>query len=278
VDFTDTPEDLVVEQPASAEPPPDPPAHSPGETSPTPAAPKPARRIIAALVAAAVIGVGGFVGLNAVKGHKTAAATVTSASANGARPPGGPGGAGRGTNGTLASVSGSTFIVANQDGTSTKVVTDSSTRITMSVAAAVGDVKQGDNVVVTGTSTGSNAIAAQRISVRDAAAPAPGAPTNGAGRGARPGGGTAPAGSFAAGSVTSVSGGTLTVKDASGTAWTVTTSTSTTVTKAAPTTLSALVIGQPVQVMGAKANDGTVTATSVQQGNGGGFAPRATTN
>jgi len=67
------------------------------------------------------------------------------------------------------------------------------------------------------------------------------------------------------GTVTKVSGSTLTVKGRDGTTYTVTASGSTTVTVEKASTVSALAVGEKVQVMGTTTN-GTVAATRITEG------------
>lgn len=80
------------------------------------------------------------------------------------------------------------------------------------------------------------------------------------------------------GVVRAVNGTTLTVTPSDGgAAVTVTTSSSTTVSLRVPSSMAALAVGQTVQVQGQTGADGTVNATSINQGagglGGGGFGP-----
>ncbi len=82
---------------------------------------------------------------------------------------------------------------------------------------------------------------------------------------AGPGGGFA-GGGFAAGTIVSVSGGTIVLKETSGTQATVTTTSTTTVTKTAKSTVSALKAGETITVVGQADSSGNITATSVSEG------------
>jgi hypothetical protein len=100
--------------------------------------------------------------------------------------------------------------------------------------------------------------------------PPPGAGTanaNGAAppaNGNRPNGGGAPT----TGVVTSVIGTSFTVTTSAGATITATTSAATTVTLVKPDAVSALKVGDTVQVNGTTAGDGTITAVSIRYGEG----------
>jgi hypothetical protein len=221
----------------------------------------------------------------------------------------GQGGPGRGTFGTIAGIDGSTITVNSMgfDGTSQLVTvsTSADTKVTETKSGAVGDIKTGDNVTVLGTADGSE-VAAQQITDTGTDAPAggggpggsfPGGPNGPRGSfpgGGRPGGsipnggpngdpngapdgapnGGPPAGfTPTRGVVTSIDGTTLTVTPSDGSAVvTVTTSSSTTVSLRLPSSIAALAAGQTVQVQGQTDANGTVVATSINQG-GAGFGP-----
>ncbi|MCU1580809.1 MAG: hypothetical protein JWO01_197 [Microbacteriaceae bacterium] len=83
-------------------------------------------------------------------------------------------------------------------------------------------------------------------------------------------GGAGGGGGFTAGTIVSVSNGQLVIKAADGTQKTVTTDSSTKVSKTSASDVSALKAGQTVTVIGATGSDGTVTATSISEGAGAG--------
>lgn len=251
-------------------------------------------------IAVAVVGVAGGVIWKATSQHATAV-TTTNAATSGPAPGANTGGAngrrlGGGTAGTLKSVNGSSLVVTATDGSSVTVKTSSTTTIEKSVTGSIGDVKVGDNVVATGSSTGADALTAQRVVdsgtlARDGGPggggfrpPANGQAPAGApdGTGTGTAGGTAPpagpggfggaAGGFAAGKVTSINGATLVITGRDGTTTTTVDTTGATITVLRPSTLKDLKIGDQTVVRGTTATDGSVTATSVQQGGlGGGF-------
>src|SRR5690242_2906083 len=124
--------------------------------------------MIAAIVAAAVLVVGGFFGVKAIAGGgSTSTSTASQGTGNG------PGNGGRrGTVGTLQSIDGSTLTVATfnrggnnagaNDGTTT-VITNGSTKFYKAVSGSLSDVKTGDRVTAMGTPDGTNAVTAARI-------------------------------------------------------------------------------------------------------------------
>lgn len=71
-------------------------------------------------------------------------------------------GRGPGTRGTISSIKGSTLSVDQTDGTVTKVVTDSSTTVSMSIDGKLSDIKVGDQITAIGAVTGTS-ISATRI-------------------------------------------------------------------------------------------------------------------
>ena len=129
--------------------------------------------------------------------------------------------------GPVVSVSGSTFtITTSLSPTGRSKVSDSSAKVTEQTAAPRSSLKAGACVQATGSRNSKGVVAASRITI---STPVGGSCTNGfAGRGGnRPNGGTPPSGSrtpppggfsrggnfgFAFGSVTKVSGSTITVK------------------------------------------------------------------
>ena len=99
---------------------------------------------------------------------------------------------------------------------------------------------------------------------------------NGGGTGNRPGGGQGgfAGGNFTAGTIQSVDGDTITIKLQDGSTVKVTTSGSTTVTKTDKASVSDLSKGETIVVRGTKDSDGNVKATTVTEGQVGGFGAR----
>jgi hypothetical protein len=88
--------------------------------------------------------------------------------------------------------------------------------------------------------------------------------------------GGAAGGGFTSGTIVSVKDGKLVIKTSDGTEKTVTTGDSTTVTATSDADLSDLKKGDTVRVVGSTGDDGSVTATSISEGDtgfGGGGAP-----
>ncbi len=234
---------------------------------------KSARTWIIAGIAAAVLAVGSVVGISVVSGHTASSAATTTAAAG---QNGGPGGGfGGGTAGTISAIDGSTITLTGTTGTATKVTTSSSTTVTSSATAALGDIAVGDQVSVMGTISGTD-VTAQRITDTGTTADAgPGqgqAPPSGSGQtGQAPPSGAGGPGAGARGQVTSIDGSTMVITATDGTVYTVTTSSTTTVTKVTTSSLSALSVGEQVQVRGSTATDGTVTAERITEGAATGF-------
>lgn len=250
------------------------------------------RRWVAAALGTAAIGVAAVVGANLASSSTQG---LAAAGQNG--PGGGPGGfggpGGRGGDGTIASIDGSTIKMTTQAGTTVNVVTSPSTTVTVSSTGASSDIKAGDNVRVTGTTSGTT-VTADEITDSGTTALADGP---GGGRGFPPGGGAAPNGAAAptggaaannggaggpnggfrgdgrpptSGVVKSVNGSSFTVTPTDGTTVTVATSSATTVTLVKPSTVQALKVGDTIEANGATATDGTVTASSIRSGALGG--------
>jgi hypothetical protein len=249
---------------------------------------RPSRAWIAGALVVALVG--GVVGFRLATGGKSAVSATTVQ--NGSAPAAAAGGGrrfGGGLVGTLASVSGDTLIVTTASGVKTTVHTSSATTFTQTVDGSINDVKVGDHVLAMGASAGTNHITAQRITDSGTEAATFGTQRQGAPPGAVPPAGTGngnvpnrtrtrPPGSFAAGTVKSISGSTLVVTGTDGTTLTtVDTTSSTTVSVVKTISVQALTTGETVRVQGTTAADGSVTATAVREGAGGfgagGFGP-----
>ncbi len=182
----------------------------------------------------------------------------------------------RGVAGTLKSIDGaSSLTVTSRSGATVKVTASSTTKIQKTVAAKVSDVVNGSVVTVRGTSSGTNAISADQISVLPASAgqkltQIPPAAAGPARRGTQAG--------IALGTVSKVANGTFTVTEPGGNVVTVTTSASTKVIKTVDAAVKDLTPGQPIAVAGTANADGSVAATAITQGDPGlalgrGFGP-----
>ncbi len=91
----------------------------------------------------------------------------------------------------------------------------------------------------------------------------------GAGTGNGPAGGAR--GGFTAGTITSIDGGTITLKEANGTTISVSTTDSTSVTKSSTAKVSDLATGQTITVIGQADASGNVAATRISEGAAGAF-------
>lgn len=180
----------------------------------------------------------------------------------------GGGFAGRGTAGTIGAINGSTLTVTGTDGTTTNVTTTEATTVTRSETASIGDIDVGDQVTVVGTGS-STEIAARRITDTGSTGSTAGRLGGGPGMGdGAPGANT----DFvvATGTVKSIDGSTLTLTSASGSTVRVTASSATTIASVSKSTVGALAVGDQVVVNGTTTN-GTVAATAIREGAGGGF-------
>ncbi len=227
-----------------------------------PASDIPARRGVKAWVAAgvgaAVLVAASVLGVSVASSHTTSSRT----SGPGAQL-GGPGqGAAAGfgglrgaTLGTITAVDGTTLTIETQAGTSTKVTTTSATVVTVSSTGTLRDIATGDHLLVMGTASGTTVTAAQVVdrgaSTASSASPLPGGPVGGGpvggGQGVGPGGngGGAPV----LGTVSKISGTTITLTSASGTTSTIDASSATVVIERIGS-VSALKTGESVVVTG----------------------------
>ncbi|MDQ6614474.1 MAG: DUF5666 domain-containing protein [Actinomycetota bacterium] len=238
-------------------PPPDPPAATSLAGSPEPHSMGPSRRTwLAGGLAAALFGIGGLFGIQAVTHHSHATAAARGPGfGGGGFPGGGFGGGVVGTFGSIRSISGTTLTLSAPDGSTVMVATSSSTAVTKAAAGAVADIKAGDHIVVRGRSE-AGGVTAALITDRGAGGTAgdPGAP---------PG-----IGNSLSGTVASVGNGTFTVAEAGGNPVKVSTTASTVVTVIQPSDVLALAVGDNVQVSGPSTN-GTVAAISIESGAAG---------
>jgi hypothetical protein len=215
-------------------------------------------------VGAVVIVAGVVIGVRAATSHPHSAA-ASNRGANAARngPPGGGG-----TTGTLTAVNSTVLTVTTADGRKVTVHTSTDTTVLEVVTAALADVKVGDRVTVRGTASAPGGMTAQQIADTGTLQRRPGAPVGGPG--GPPGSGAGgPGGGFTAGTVSGVSGDTITVTAFGGAVTSITTTPTTTVTTVQPSSISALVVGQTVRVVGPTGSDGSVTASTIQEGAGG---------
>jgi hypothetical protein len=175
-------------------------------------APRPRRRLLTPVTGgllAVILVAGGFVGgVEVQKGQGSGSAAAgapagfAARAGGGAGGLGGAGGAGGGgtapaTVGTVANVKGDTLYVTGTDGTTVKVRTKSTSKVTRNAASTPGAVHPGDTVVVQGAKAASGTITATSVT-----ATAKGVSSGGPGGGgfAGAGGGGAGAGGAGAGS------------------------------------------------------------------------------
>ncbi len=112
---------------------------------------------------------GGFPGANGATGGFPGANGAGGATAGGATPNGGAAGAtpapaSNGTTGQIKLVDGSNIYITTSDGSTVKVSTTPTSKVTKSVAGAVGDLKAGDTITVQGAAGSDGTIAAGSIS------------------------------------------------------------------------------------------------------------------
>jgi hypothetical protein len=158
--------------------------------------------------------------------------------------------------GTIQSVSGSSFVVTGRDGTSHTVTTTAGTRVLAAQRGRLSDIKVGDIVYVMATKGQDRSLSA--VAIRDL--PAGLALGRGGRRGLRE---TNSDRVFVAGSVVSVSGGSLSVTSASGSATTVAVPESARIQRVAVLPVSSLAAGARVSAMGTLNPDGTLLASTV---------------
>jgi Domain of unknown function (DUF5666) len=205
-------------------------------------------------------------------GGSSTTSSGTSSATGGSQPAAGaPGASGtrvpRGAAGQLAQINGTTLVLSTQAGDVT-VTYGTSTTITQTRTGTLADITKGSCVVATGQKDASGTLTATSVRLSH---PVNGACTTGLGN--RPGNGTGtpqrtpapgqPALSFAAGTVTAVSGTAITLQPASGAAQTITVPTTVTISESTPTSASSLSVGQCISAQGPRSSSGTVTAQSL---------------
>jgi hypothetical protein len=186
-----------------------------------------------------------------------------------------------GTAGTVTSFDGSALVLTPRRTGATQTVTvdtSSSTVVLKTVTASVGDITPNSSVVVNGPKNADGSYNATSITLSPAGSGGAGGGFGGGGPGGarrspRPGatpGAGSPTRSFVAGTVSTIQGGILYVKNAAGTVVQVNTSATTTVTKTVDAALSDITVGASVNVVGPKNSSGTYAATRITIGGGGG--------
>jgi hypothetical protein len=160
---------------------------------------------VTAGLVAVIIAAAGFVGgVETQKSSATASTGATGAGAGarpagfGGGPPGAAGGqsAGSGasgsvTTGQVKSKDGSTLYVTNADGTTVKVKTTSTSKVSRNASSSAAAIQPGDTVVIQGTTAANGTFDATSVSATASGV----APTGGFFPGGRPGGGAATPGS-----------------------------------------------------------------------------------
>ena len=186
--------------------------------------------------------------------------------------------------GTLKSISGSTFVVATQQGSNVTITYSSSTRFVRQDSVPAASLKEGTLVTVAVTSTGGT-YTATRITVTTGSATGSGTGrfpgsggTPGAGRGnnacfnrgqfATPGTGQqgrSGTSNFSGliGTVSQVTGNTMTITDTSGSTFSVTITPQTQVMEATSVTSTALKTDEALTVTGSPGSNGAIDARSV---------------
>ncbi len=185
--------------------------------------------------------------------------------------------------GTLKSISGQTFLLGNQRGTTITVTYTSLTRFTQEISLAATSLQEGTPVRVVVTSSSGSYTATSIIVTGGITGGStggfPGFPrgngTPGAGRGnnpcfarARSGNGTPGAGANTTfrglvGKVSHLSGNILTITDSSGSDFTVTITPRTQIVETKSATAAALKVGQAITVTGKASGQGKIDASLV---------------
>ncbi len=184
-----------------------------------------------------------------------------------------PGGRqGGGASGTVATISGTTITLNTQQGQVTVSVSPNAV-IEKTVSGATADLQIGEPVTVVGPADASGNIAAASISLRSSDqanrfTPPPGATPNPGGPG-RFGGTPSPRsdngtfGNGVFGTISGVSGSTLTITNTQSQQVTVTINSSTRITKTVSGTLSDVQVGETLTVAGGRDDNGVIDATFI---------------
>lgn len=174
--------------------------------------------------------------------------------------------------GVLQKVNGSDLVLQAVGGSSVTVVTSPSTRITREVAGSLSDVVDGAHVFVSG-SNADGGISASNVLVGTAdettlpsPPPLPGLPSGGSKAGSGPSNATL---GLASGTVSDAHAGGFTVVLSDGTRVPVTTGSSTKVVTITSARLDQLQTGVFTIAVGTPGANGTLTATTVEQGSAG---------
>jgi hypothetical protein len=131
---------------------------------------RPRRRTVTPVtvaLAAVVIAAAGFIGGVQVQKRsqpsRPAATAAFGAGAGGARQGAGGQAGGSATVGQVANVKGSTIYVTGADGTTTRVKTNSNSKVTRTAVSKPGAIHPGDSVIVQGTTSSSGTVTASQI-------------------------------------------------------------------------------------------------------------------
>ena len=154
----------------------------------------------------------------------------------------------RGIGGQVTGIDGTTITVKTRQGTATIATTSSTTFEVNGASGTLSGIAVGMFVRAEGTKAADGTFTATKV-IASSSAPMGGRPPRG-----NPGVG---------GQVTAIDSTTITVKNPQGTATIVTTSSTTFEVNGASATLSGITVGMFVRAEGAKAADGTFTATKV---------------
>lgn len=218
-------------------------------------------------------------GSNASTGGTASGASSVSATATACAKLTRPASTNRTAVGTLKSISGQTFLLDNQRGTTVTVAYTSSTRFTQEASIPATSLQEGTPVRVIVTSNSGSYTATSIVVTAGTTGGFSGFPrgngTPGAGRAnnpciarARPGNGTPGAGANnnfrgLVGTVSHLSGNVLTITDSAGSDYTVNITAQTQVVETKSATASALKVGQAITVTGKASGQGKIDASLV---------------
>jgi hypothetical protein len=207
-------------------------------------------------------------------------ASASGGAAGSASPSAAARGAGGGTAGQLVQVNGNLLTLSTSSGDAS-VAYSGATSITATSTGSAGDIVAGSCVVIVGQKDSTGAVTASSVRLSKAlngscatrlrpgggigaAGGSPGAFPSGSPRPSRSGAPTLnPNAAFVTGLVTAVTGTTVTVKGATGTASSVTVPTTLSVTESSAATAADLTVDSCVRAIGAKNSGGVVQATAL---------------